>query len=70
MPVRSIFREAMKTVALAGAALLVVTVCAVELEAWAVRNSDDAADSRPLPVEQGRLIRSHTVDQPTVGIIT
>lgn len=69
MPAPMLFREIVKTAVYAAAALLVVTISAVELEAWAVRTSQETG-SLPSPSEQGRLIRSHTVEQPTVGIIT
>jgi hypothetical protein len=64
-----VFREVLKTFALAAGALIIVTACALELEAWAVRTSREQAQN-PVSREQGRLIRSHTVDQPTIGVIT
>ena len=67
MPVPALLREMLKTAALAAGALVLVATCALELEAWAVRTSKGGGWHGP---DQGRLIRTHIVEQPTVGVIT
>lgn len=63
-----VLREVLKTAVLTGAALALVAIGALTLESWAVSNAKSGGWQYNSH-EQGRLIRSHVVDQPTVGVI-
>jgi hypothetical protein len=55
------FRKLLVTVIVLLAALLFVDMSADVLQAWAVKEHSER--------EQGRLIRTHWVDQPHVGML-
>ncbi len=55
------FRKLLVTALVLAAAMLLVDLSADVLQAWAVKQHNES--------EQGRLMRTHWVDEPHVGMI-